>query len=67
MEISSDYKLVKVFEVIKDGFGEGKVFLINVVVKGDKDFIIVDIIFYFGNISKVIEKVEYVDFVMIIM
>lgn len=65
-EISSDYKSVKALEAIKDGFGEGKAFPINVVVKGDKDLTTADTIPYLGNISKAIEKVEHVDSVMTI-
>ncbi|MEC1621627.1 MMPL family transporter [Bacillus mojavensis] len=65
-EISSDYKSVKALEAIKDGFGEGKAFPINVVVKGDKDLTTADTIPYLGNISKAIEKVEHVDSVLTI-
>ncbi|MDU0154574.1 MMPL family transporter [Bacillus cabrialesii] len=65
-EISSDYKSVKALEAIKDGFGEGKAFPINVVVKGDKDLTTADTIPYLGNISKAIEKVDHVDSVMTI-
>ncbi|RJS54768.1 hypothetical protein CJ481_01730 [Bacillus subtilis] len=65
-EISSDYKSVKALEAIKDGFGEGKAFPINVVVKGDKDLTTADTIPYLGNISKAIKKVDHVDSVMTI-
>ncbi|WP_339192050.1 MMPL family transporter [Bacillus sp. FSL K6-1003] len=65
-EISSDYKSVKALEAIKDGFGEGKAFPINVVIKGDKDLTTADTIPYLGNISKAIEKVEHVDSVLTI-
>jgi len=65
-EISSDYKSIKALEAIKDGFGEGKAFPINVVVKGDKDLTTADTIPYLGNISKAIEKVDHVDSVMTI-
>ncbi|MGG2225716.1 hypothetical protein [Bacillus subtilis] len=65
-EISSDYKSIKALEAIKDGFGEGKAFPINVVVKGDKDLTTADTIPYLGNISKAIEKLIYVDSVMTI-
>lgn len=65
-EISSDYKSVKALEAIKDGFGEGKAFPINVVVKGDKNLTTADTIPYLGNISKAIEKVEHVDSVLTI-
>lgn len=67
VEISSDYKFIKGLNVISDVLGEGKVFFVNVIIKGDKELIKVDVIFYLGNISKVIEKVDYVDFVMIII
>ncbi|MCY9028317.1 MMPL family transporter [Bacillus inaquosorum] len=65
-EISSDYKSIKALKAIKDGFGEGKAFPINVVVKGDKDLTTADTIPYLGNISKAIEKVDHVDSVMTI-
>ncbi|ARV45281.1 hypothetical protein BCV50_09770 [Bacillus subtilis] len=65
-EISSDYQSIKALEAIKDGFGEGKAFPINVVVKGDKDLTTADTIPYLGNISKAIEKVDHVDSVMTI-
>ncbi|AUZ25395.1 MMPL family transporter [Bacillus cabrialesii] len=65
-EISNDYKSVKALEAIKDGFGEGKAFPINVVVKGDKDLTTADTIPYLGNISKAIKKVDHVDSVMTI-
>lgn len=65
-EISSDYKSIKALEAIKDGFGEGKAFPINVVVKGDKDLTTADTIPYLGNISKAIEKVDHVDSVLTI-
>ncbi|RPJ99703.1 hypothetical protein BSBH6_03715 [Bacillus subtilis] len=65
-EISSDYKSVRALEAIKDGFGEGKAFPINVVVKGDKDLKTADTIPYLGNISKAIKKVDHVDSVMTI-
>lgn len=65
-EISNDYKSIKALEAIKDGFGEGKAFPINVVVKGDKDLTTADTIPYLGNISKAIEKVDHVDSVMTI-
>ncbi|PJY99104.1 MMPL family transporter [Bacillus vallismortis] len=65
-EISSDYQSVKALEVIKDGFGEGKAFPINVIVKGDKELTTADTIPYLGNVSKAIEKVDHVDSVMTI-
>ncbi|MEG7357315.1 MMPL family transporter [Bacillus inaquosorum] len=65
-EISSDYKSIKALEAIKDGFGEGKAFPINVVVKGDKELTTADTIPYLGNVSKAIEKVDHVDSVMTI-
>ncbi|WP_367387205.1 MMPL family transporter [Bacillus vallismortis] len=65
-EISSDYKSIKALEAIKDGFGEGKAFPINVVVKGDKELSTADTIPYLGNVSKAIEKVDHVDSVMTI-
>ncbi len=65
-EISGDYKSIKALKAIKDGFGEGKAFPINVVVKGDKDLTTADTIPYLGNISKAIEKVDHVDSVMTI-
>ncbi|WP_121641997.1 MMPL family transporter [Bacillus vallismortis] len=65
-EISSDYQSVKALEAIKDGFGEGKAFPINVIVKGDKELTTADTIPYLGNVSKAIEKVDHVDSVMTI-
>ncbi|MFT4402042.1 MMPL family transporter [Bacillus sp. SW14] len=65
-EISSDYKSIKALEAIKDGFGEGKAFPINVVVKEDKELTTADTIPYLGNVSKAIEKVDHVDSVMTI-
>ncbi|MEG7379634.1 MMPL family transporter [Bacillus subtilis] len=65
-EISSDYKSIIALEAIKDGFGEGKAFPINVVVKGDKELTTADTIPYLGNVSKAIEKVDHVDSVMTI-
>ncbi|KUP37605.1 hypothetical protein AU385_00635 [Bacillus halotolerans] len=65
-EISSDYKSIKGLEAIKHGFGKGKAFPVNVVIKGDKDLTTAETIPYLGNISKAIEKVEHVDSVMTI-
>ncbi|MCY7892299.1 MMPL family transporter [Bacillus vallismortis] len=65
-EISSDYQSVKALEAIKDGFGEGKAFPVNVIVKGDKELTTADTIPYLGNVSKAIEKVDHVDSVMTI-
>ncbi|MCI4139532.1 hypothetical protein MMJ09_21615, partial [Bacillus vallismortis] len=60
-EISSDYQSVKALEAIKDGFGEGKAFPVNFIVKGDKELTTADTIPYLGNVSKEIEKVDHVD------
>ncbi|MED4722119.1 MMPL family transporter [Bacillus atrophaeus] len=65
-EISSNYKSIKGLQTIKDGFGEGKAFPVNVVIKGEKDVATAETIPYLGNISKAIEKVDHVDSVMTI-
>lgn len=57
-EISEEYDSIKTIELIKDNYGEGKAFPVNILIKSDKTLTTHDTLSDLETLSKSIEKIN---------